>query len=123
VSWVREFNELPPSVRFFTGGDFSVRGYEYNSLGPKDSNGNVIGGRHLIVGSVEYDHPIIEKWRGAIFYDIGNAINHLSDPLFDSAGIGIRWKSPVGLFRLDVARPLAGDDRSLRLHITFGPDL
>lgn len=123
MSWVREFDELPPSVRFFTGGDFSVRGYEYNALGPKDSAGNVIGGRHLVVGSIEYDHPITANWRGAVFYDIGNAINHPGDPLFDSAGIGVRWKSPVGMLRLDLARPLAGTDTSVRIHITFGPDL
>jgi translocation and assembly module TamA len=122
TSWIDEFSELPPSVRFFTGGDWSVRGFDYNTLGPKDSSGKVKGGKHLVVGSVEYDHLVAEKWRAAVFYDTGNAIDHFNDSLEQSAGFGIRWKSPVGWVRVDLAHPLASNE-NWRVHFTIGPDL
>jgi len=122
ASWTRDFADLPPSVRFFTGGDWSVRGYDYNTLGPQQSDGSVTGGKHLIVGSVEYDYLFLENWRGAVFYDMGNAIDNFNDPLKKSAGLGVRWKSPVGWLRLDFAQPLASNE-SWRVHFTIGPDL
>lgn len=122
-TWVDDFNALPPSIRFFAGGDYSVRGFEYQSLGPKDSAGNVIGGRHLLVGSVEYEHRLKEKWAAAVFYDVGNAINDFDDELEHSAGVGLRWRSPVGWVRIDVAKPLTEPDEGIRLHLTIGPDL
>jgi translocation and assembly module TamA len=71
--------ELPTSVRFFAGGDSNVRGYAYQSLGPKNANGDVIGGRHLLAASVEYEFPFTEKWFGALFTDGGNAYDRLKD--------------------------------------------
>ncbi len=119
------FQDLPPSIRFFAGGDRSVRGYDYQSLGPINAENQVIGGKNLLVGSIEYEHKIwgLEKWSLAAFWDIGNALNGLSQPLKQGAGVGIRWLSPVGLIRLDVAAALSEPDQPLRLHITIGPDL
>ncbi len=120
---VLNFAELPPSVRFFAGGDFSVRGYEYNSLGPRE-NGKVIGGTHLLVGSLEYEQILTESWSLAMFYDAGNAMNNFTDPVAHGAGVGIRYRSPIGLIRFDVAKPLDqkfGDARYI--HISIGPDL
>ncbi|HEY0720934.1 MAG TPA: autotransporter assembly complex family protein, partial [Gammaproteobacteria bacterium] len=69
ASKVAQFQELPVSQRFFAGGDFSVRGYAYNSLGPTDANGKVVGGKHLLVGSVEYDHYVGKRFGVAAFLD------------------------------------------------------
>lgn len=122
-TWVDDFSSLPPSIRFFAGGDYSVRGFAYQTLGPEDEAGNVIGGRHLLVGSVEYEHRIKEKWAAAVFYDAGNAINDFDDELEHSVGVGVRWRSPVGWVRVDLAKPLSESDESVRLHLTIGPDL
>ncbi|MBI3897163.1 MAG: outer membrane protein assembly factor [Gammaproteobacteria bacterium] len=116
-------HELPASLRFFSGGDVSVRGYAYNSRGPTDDNGNVVGGRNLLVGSVEYEQHITGKWAAAVFYDVGNAVNNFSDPLDKGAGIGVRWRSPIGQIRVDVASAISEPDKPLRLHIYLGPDL
>lgn len=120
---VSEFNQLPVSLRFFAGGDTSVRGYRYNTLGPRNELGDVVGGRFLAVGSVEYDHRIKAQWAAALFYDIGNAVEHFSDPMKESAGVGVRWFSPVGPIRLDLAYALREPAVSLRLHVNMGPDL
>jgi translocation and assembly module TamA len=123
ASLIDNFSDLPPSVRFFAGGDNSIRGYAYNSLGPKDGEGYVIGGKHLLVGSIEFEHLIRDKWSAAVFYDAGNAIDALSDPIKNGAGFGIRWQSPVGPVRLDLGFPLDTSDSSWRIHFVIGPDL
>ena len=116
-------HDLPASLRFFAGGDASVRGFGYESLGPKNDEGEVIGGRHLLVGSVEYDHPISPSWSVAVFSDAGNAFNDFNDyDMIRSAGFGVRWRSPLGPIRIDLARGLASD-RDWRLHLSMGPDL
>ena len=121
---VGDFSKLPASLRFFAGGDRSVRGYAYRSLGPENAEGTVVGGRHLIVGSVEYEHRIYKKWSCAVFYDFGNAINSLSDPLKQGAGAGARWVSPVGPVRVDFAWALSDKHgRQWRIHFSVGPDI
>lgn len=117
------FDDLPASNRFFTGGDNSVRGYEYKSLAPENEDGDLIGGKYLLVGSVEYDYNVYKKWYLATFFDIGNAFNDASSiDASSGAGVGIRWASPVGMVRVDVASALSEDGNPWRLHITFGPD-
>lgn len=120
---VKDFSRLPPSQRFFTGGDQSVRGYAYNSLGPEDAEGEVTGGKHLLVGSVEYEQHIMKKWSAAVFFDAGNALNRFSGALQQGAGFGVRWRSPVGPVRVDMAWALSKPDTPWRIHITIGPDL
>lgn len=122
-SWVPEFSSLPASMRFFAGGDQSVRGYGYNTLGPTDDTGQVIGGKYLVVGSLEYEHTIKGRLSAAVFYDVGNALDDLSSPLAKGAGVGLRWRSPVGPIRLDVASALSREGRPWRIHISIGPDL
>jgi len=120
---VTDFDSLPSSLRFFAGGDNSIRGYDYQSLGPEDANGNVVGGRYLIVGSIEYEQFIYKDYGAAVFIDYGNAVNDLSDPLEAGAGVGLRWLSPVGLIKLDVAAGVTREDIPIRLHISVGADL
>ena len=121
---VDEFDVLPPSQRFFTGGDTSVRGYVFQSLGPKDDAGNVIGGNYLLVGSVEYEHPIVNKWSAAIFADAGNAFSDTdsNEGFKVGIGFGVRWTSPIGPIRLDLAHPV-GETPLFRIHFRLGPDL
>ncbi|TDF86373.1 autotransporter assembly complex family protein [Pseudomonas sp. H9] len=116
-------SSIPPSLRFFAGGDQSVRGYDYQSLSPENSDGDRIGGRYLVAGSVEYQYELIEKWRVATFVDQGNSFNNLEFPsLKTGVGIGVRWVSPVGPLRLDLAHAL-DDDGGIRLHFSMGPEL
>lgn len=117
------YKSIPPSLRFFAGGDQSVRGYDYQTLSPENSDGDRIGGRYMVAGSVEYQYSIAEKWRVATFVDQGNSFNTLELPsLKTGVGIGVRWVSPVGPLRLDLAHPL-DDDGGVRLHFSMGPEL
>lgn len=120
-----DFSDLPFSVRYFAGGDGSVRGYDYKALGPTDTEGNVIGGANKLVGSLEFDARVFNNWSAAVFVDSGNAFNSFSDmSLKTSVGAGIRWYSPLGPVRLDVGVPLERDaPDSYRIHISLGPDL
>ncbi|MFY9963255.1 autotransporter assembly complex protein TamA [Pseudomonas sp.] len=116
-------SSIPPSLRFFAGGDQSVRGYDYQSLSPENSDGDRIGGRYLVAGSVEYQYEVMDKWRVATFVDQGNSFNNLEFPsLKTGVGIGVRWVSPVGPLRLDLAHAL-DDDGGFRLHFSMGPEL
>lgn len=112
---------LPVSYRFFAGGDRSVRGYAYQSLGPRDDSGQVTGGRDILVGSLELNRAMFKNWGLAVFYDAGNAFNYYGDfELFQGAGIGVRYYTIVGALRLDVARQIDVDDPSYRFHLTVG---
>jgi len=122
-TWTDEFDALPSSVRFFAGGSQSVRGYAYESLGPQDDDGDVEGGKNLMVGSIEFEHSFKGKWGVAIFSDGGNAINDFNDDLEVGAGLGLRWKSPVGRVRIDLANAITQDGEPWRIHINIGPDL
>ncbi len=123
ATYTEDFDRLPPSIRYFTGGDQSVRGYDYNELGPRDSTGDNIGGEYLLVGSVELERHIKGNWRGALFYDVGNALSGFSEDLSHGVGFGLRWESPIGLVRVDIANAVSEDDHPWRLHLTLGPDL
>jgi translocation and assembly module TamA len=120
-TWQREFEDLPPSVRFFAGGDNSVRGYGFESLGPA-VEGSVVGGKRLLTGSVELDAHVRPSWSVAAFVDSGSAFNNTPD-FSTGVGLGVRWYSPLGPLRLDLAHPLDDPGRSVRLHISLGPDL
>ena len=117
------FAQLPPSVRFFAGGDDSVRGFDFESLGPVDVDGAVIGGPHLFEVSVEYEREIKPRWSLAVFHDAGNAFDDHDLDLRKGAGIGARWRSPLGPVRIDVAWPINDIEHGPRLHVSLGPDL
>jgi translocation and assembly module TamA len=120
---VDDFDALPPELRFFAGGDRSIRGFDYEQIGDVNEAGGVIGGRHLGVASIEYERFLYGNWGAAVFVDAGDAFSDAPE-LNIGAGIGIRWKSPVGLVRVDIATPVNTEfDESLRLHVMIGPDL
>ncbi|MCH7388374.1 BamA/TamA family outer membrane protein [Acinetobacter modestus] len=118
-----DFNKVPYNLRFFTGGDQSLRGFDYKSLSPEE-NGFKIGGQALGVGSLEYNYQFKDGWRAAIFSDFGNAYDkQFSNPTEYSIGVGIRWKSPIGPIRLDVASGISNDNNPIRLHFFIGSQL
>ena len=113
--------DLPPTLRFYAGGDRSVRGYTYQSLGPKDAAGNVIGGKNLIVGSLEVEYALAKNWGVVVFYDVGNAFNSTGDlRLAQGAGVGLRYYTVAGPIRVDVARQINVDDPKFQLHVSLG---
>ncbi|MEN8259907.1 MAG: autotransporter assembly complex family protein [Pseudomonadota bacterium] len=120
---VDEFSSLPATYRFFAGGDQSVRGYGYKELGPKDSDGDNLGGHYLTVLSVEYEQPVIENWSVAGFIDSGNATDSLNFDLKTGVGFGVRWQSFLGPIRLDIAFPIDESDDTFRIHFAMGPEL
>lgn len=120
---VESVEELPPSLRFFAGGDNSIRGFGYRKIGPTDASGEVVGGRHLLVGSIEYDYPLNELWRTALFLDGGNVFNDQFIEAEKGAGIGIRRILPIGQLRIDLAQAISDPERPWRLHITMGLEL
>lgn len=122
--WTDDFDRMPPTIRHFAGGDRSLRGFAFQELGPTNAAGQVIGGKYLSVGSVEYEHNFDAQWGMAVFADAGNAFNDRAD--FDLAtwlGVGLRWRSPVGPVRVDLARGSSEVDSGWRFHLVIGPDL
>lgn len=118
TSWVDDFSELPASQRFFAGGDRSVRGFALNELSPKDDEGNSIGGRHLVTGTLEVERALPKNFGLAVFSDFGNAFDNFSEPdLQYSAGLGVRWHIAVASFGVDVAQPLSVSGRNPRVHL------
>lgn len=117
-----QFNGLPPSIRFFAGGDRSIRGYEYQSLGPLDAEGQVTGGNSLVVGSVEAEYRLFKKWSVAVFLDAGNAFTDFQGDVMVGTGFGVHWISPVGLIRIDAGFGLDKEGSPFRLHLGIGPD-
>lgn len=118
-----DFDAVPPTWRFYAGGDNSVRGYAYQSLGEVDVSGRALGGERLITGSAEVDWRLTESWSAAVFADAGDVGDDtLLEDLPWSVGLGIRWYSPLGPIRVDVAFPQE-QKSGFRLHISMGPDL
>ena len=119
------FDRVPPSFRFFAGGDRSIRGYSYQSISPEDKKGKLKGASKLITGSAEYQYNLSGPWWGALFVDSGEAIDKVDKAKFyTGSGFGIRWSSPVGPIKLDLATPLNRKDKgSIHLYIGLGSEL
>jgi len=116
--------DLPPSLRFFTGGDQSVRGYSYKSLGPRDASGKVVGGKQLLTSSIELERALFKNWGVSIFFDAGNTFNSFSDvTLVQGTGVGLHYYTAVGGLNLSIARPLDRDRPSIHFHFTVGFEL
>jgi translocation and assembly module TamA len=130
ASLTRDFDRLPGIYRFFAGGDRSVRGFGYNELSPTAQitlrDGTTaersVGGRHLLVGSVEISRDLPRNFGAAAFVDAGNAIDNFGDRLHYAAGVGLRYRLPVVAIGLDIAQPLSTSG-SPRLHLNISPRL
>jgi translocation and assembly module TamA len=109
---------VPSTYLFRAGGDQSVRGYAYESLGVQEGAA-IVPGRYLLTGSAEYQYWFKPPWGVAVFYDAGNAADTLRDLHPKSGyGVGARWRSPVGPINVDVAYGRAV--RKVRLHFSLG---
>ncbi|PTU31235.1 hypothetical protein CJD38_07735 [Stenotrophobium rhamnosiphilum] len=117
ASFTPDFQDLPPSQRYFAGGDQSVRGYSYQSIGPRNMAGDVVGGKYLSVFSIEPDYRVTQNWSAAVFYDLGGVDDDPAPKLLGGVGAGVRYRAPFGEVRVDLAHPLQGDDSGVRLHI------
>lgn len=119
---VDDLQQLPFSYRFYAGGDRNIRGFDFEGLSPVDNNNNLIGGKHLVALSAEFEHKWAEQWAWAVFSDAGNAFTDELD-WKKSVGVGVRWFSPLGPVRLDLAHALDDDKGDgLKIHFTIGPD-
>lgn len=118
IGMVNGKNSAPEAFLFRAGGDQSVRGYAYQSLGVTEGDATV-GGQYLATGSVEVVQWLTDQWGAAMFCDFGNAANTIKDlkPVY-GYGLGIRWKSPVGPIGADVAYGQETDE--YRLHFNIG---
>lgn len=116
------FSSLPGTLRYFAGGDRSVRGYGYRSIGPTDEAGEPVGGDRLLVASTEAEFRVVPILGIATFVDGGSAGRGSFDELEWGAGVGLRWRSPVGMIRLDTAWAIGGGSQP-KLHLSLGPEL
>ncbi|MEI7213898.1 autotransporter assembly complex family protein [Pectobacterium versatile] len=128
LGWIEtnNFSRVPPSLRFFAGGDRSIRGYKYKSISPRDSDGKLTGASKLATGSLEYQYNVTGKWWGAVFVDSGEAVNDIKRSNFKTGtGVGVRWASPIGPVKLDVAMPIGDAEKKndVQFYIALGPEL
>ncbi|MFS8136783.1 MAG: autotransporter assembly complex protein TamA [Thermomonas sp.] len=119
--------ELPPSLRYYAGGDRSVRGYGWHEIGPKVVIGGgsnyYTGAKNVVTASIEYERYLFGPWGAAVFVDSGSAFNGRKPAMRTGVGIGLRWKSPVGPVRIDIAHGLDQPDSPITLHLNIGADL
>ena len=124
--WVNDITSVPPSVRFFTGGDQTVRGYDFDSISPRNSSGQLVGGRYLTVGSVEYTYELYPNWLIAFFVDSGTVTDDYRNNTVGwktGIGPGLRWVTPLGPLKLDLAFAISEPDSPIRIHFSIGPDI
>lgn len=109
---------IPSSFLFRTGGDRTVRGYSFESLGVRQGDA-IVGGRYMVVASAEYTRWIAPDWGAAAFVDMGDAFDDSrSVRLARGYGVGARWRSPVGPFRADIA--YGERTKRVQLHFSVG---
>ncbi|MEW6089303.1 MAG: autotransporter assembly complex family protein [Pseudomonadota bacterium] len=119
--------DVPGSTRFYAGGGGSVRGYGFQKAGPLDAKGDPVGGRSVLEASVEARYRFTETIGGVAFIDGGQTYSTLepsfSDPLLWGAGLGIRYYTPIGPVRLDIATPLNrrnNVDDAFQIYVSLG---
>lgn len=132
--------DMPPSLRFYAGGDRSIRGYEWREVGPRlppspGLKAFALGGKNVVTASAEFEQYFNDSWGAAVFVDSGSAwggaefADESGRPINDrlkmrsGVGIGARWRSPVGPLRLDIARGLDDPDSNFQIYLNIGADL
>lgn len=122
--WIKGDTPVPETQLFLTGGDTTVRGYSLRSIGISQADGGVSPGRYMTVGSLEWQIPVWRKgqrtpWEAALFVDGGSVADKIGDLKTRwGVGAGMRYNSPVGPLRLDLAYGL--QPREWRLHFNVG---
>ncbi|HSH37640.1 MAG TPA: outer membrane protein assembly factor BamA [Chthoniobacterales bacterium] len=121
-----EGDRVPIFERLFLGGTNDLRGFDFREVGPKDEDGEPIGGRSLARATVELTYPIVEKIRVAVFYDTGfvnrDAYDFSTDDLASDVGVGLRLDLPIGPIRVDYGIPIqkAGNDGGGKINFNVG---
>jgi len=117
-----QFSKMPPQLRFFAGGDDSVRGYGYQKISPRTSDNELLGGKDMITGTAEYQRRLFGNFWGAVFYDAGNAFDSWPvHKVYRAAGIGIRWVTLIGPIRINLAHAYDGH-KGLHVSFAIGPE-
>jgi translocation and assembly module TamA len=118
--------DMPPSLRFYAGGARSIRGYSDREVGPRVATGGglfAVGAKNVLTASVEGEHFFTDQWGGAAYVDSGSAFDGTTPDWRTGVGVGVRWRSPVGLVRVDVARGLDHPDSPFTVFLNIGTDL
>ncbi|UDG80700.1 Translocation and assembly module subunit TamA [Candidatus Hartigia pinicola] len=126
LGWIKtdNFDKVPPDLRFFAGGDGSIRGYGYQKVSPEDIKGKLTGASKLVVGSIEYQYNVTGNWWWATFISSGEVVNNIKMNDFKTgAGVGIRWVSPVGPIKFDIATPIKESYNNIQFYIGLGTEL
>jgi translocation and assembly module TamA len=126
-TFTNELVDMPPSLRFYAGGDRSIRGYAYREVGPStlgsDGKTYALGAKNVLTGSVEFEHYFNDTWGAAAFVDSGDAFDDDRPDFHTGVGFGVRWRSPVGPVRLDIAHGLYHPDSQYEIYLNIGADL
>lgn len=126
------FDEVPTSLRFYAGGDRSIRGFDFRDISPQANvvnpeTGEIsldsIGGRYLATSSIEYAYQVADNWRIAAFVDVGTATNDIDSDFSVGVGPGIQWISPIGPVRAYIARGFSPEGNDWNFHLMLGPEL
>lgn len=121
-----EFERIPPALRYFAGGDMSVRGFGYKDISPRDKAGKLTGGTHLATATAEYQYQVYPSWWLATFYDTGLAAkSYKANQLHSGVGAGVRWASPIGAIKFDIATPVRSpnNQKGIQFYIGLGSEL
>lgn len=123
----KDFHRIPPALRYFAGGDMSVRGFGYKDISPRDPiSGKLQGSSHLMTATAEYQYQFMSGWWGAMFYDTGLAADdYRSKNLHSGVGVGVRWASPIGAIKFDLATPVKSpnNENGVQFYIGLGSEL
>ncbi|MHC9083634.1 autotransporter assembly complex protein TamA [Luteimonas sp. RIT-PG2_3] len=136
-TYTNELVSTPPSLRFYAGGDRSIRGYEWREVGPRlitleedaDNPGEfrrvssyALGAKNVVTASVEFEHYFLDSWGAAVFVDSGSAFDGTTPDWHTGVGVGVRWKSPVGPLRFDIGRGLDNPDSPFTIGLSIGAE-
>ena len=134
-TWTSALVDMPPSLRFYAGGDRSIRGYEWREVGPRltryerEEDGSLretgylaTGARNVLTASIEYERYFLGDWGAAVFVDSGSAFDGTAPDWHTGVGIGARWRSPVGPLRVDIARGLDDPDSPFTIGLSIGTE-
>ncbi|MEZ8574607.1 autotransporter assembly complex family protein [Vibrio splendidus] len=120
INIAKSLSDVPSSLRYFAGGDGNLRGYGYESISPRDENGELTGARYMLTAGLEYQHQVYRSiWLGA-FLDAGDAFDQQAD-WKRGTGVSLIWNSQLMPVKLDFAYGLdAPEGDEFRIHFSLG---